>query len=354
MTRVAIVTTTINVPTVLAAYVADARAAGLDFRLYIVGDRKTPDLSDFARKLGPEVRWIPADDHDKWSTSRALRWNCIMRRNIGFLEAAAEGPYDFYLSLDDDNAPDEGYFRTFLSLLAGPFPDEVDAPDGWFNYFQNAETQPPVIPFARGFPIRERAHAAWEARPCHVPPERVWAFQGLSWGDPDADAFTHITTRVRVMRFACSSVVAQDVWSPINSQNTFVRERVLPLFLMFDQIGRFDDICAGYILQRYVYGNGGWIHFGVPFTRQERGARDWLRDFAHEVEGHLTIEAILAHLRAVPVEGLSAFEAMAHLFECPPDAPPFFARHKPLVTAWLSDLDRIGGGRWIVPPREDA
>lgn len=352
MTRVAIVTTTIRVPEVMSHYVADAREAGLDFALYIVGDRKTPDLADFARKLGPEARWLPPAEHERWTTSGILRWNCIMRRNIGFLAAAAEGPFDFYLSLDDDNVPDPGYFKTFLGLLSRPAPDEVDAPDGWFNYFQNAETQPNVIPFPRGFPVRKRAQAAWEARSAAIEPSAIWAFQGLSWGDPDADAFTHIVSHVRVKRFATSSVVALDAWSPINSQNTFVRERVLPLFLMFDQIGRFDDILAGYLLQRYVYANAAAIHFGVPFTRQERGVRDWLRDFEHEVEGHLTIEALLDHIRKTPVEGLSAMDAMRRFFSEAPGAPAFFDRHRPLVYAWLADLEKIGGGRWILKPSE--
>ena len=129
---------------------------------------------------------------------------------------------------------------------------------------------------------------------------------------------------------------------------------MLPLFLMFDQIGRFDDILAGYILQHYVYRNGGWIHFGIPFTRQERGVRDFLRDFEHEVEGHLTIERLIEHIRSVPVEGLSAFEAMGHLFAPAPELPPFFERHRALAAAWLSDLDKIGGGRWIVPPRDNG
>ncbi len=352
MTRLAIVTTTIGVPEVLARYVAEAREAGLDFTLYVVGDRKTPDLIDFAKKLGPETRWIPAAEHDRWATSRVLRWNCIPRRNIGFLQAASEGPYDFYLSLDDDNVPDPGYFKAFLDLLSRPARDKVDAPDGWFNYFQNAEIQPNVIPFPRGFPVRKHAQASWEARSTHVEPASIWVLQGLSWGDPDADAFTHIVSHVRVKRLAVSSVVAQNAWCPINSQNTFLRERVLPFFLMCDQIGRFDDIFAGYLLQRYVYASGAWIHFGVPFTRQERGVRDWLKDFEHEVEGHLTVEAVLDHIQKTPVEGISAMDAMRKFFAQSPGAPAFFDRHRPLVQAWLSDFDRIGGGRWILTPSE--
>ena len=352
MTRLAIVTTTIRVPEVLADYVRGARTAGFDFRLYIVGDRKTPDLRDYAQRLGPEVRWISAASHGRWRTSAVLRWDCIMRRNIGFLEAAADGPFEFYLSLDDDNLPDPGYFETFASLLTRRHGHAVDATQGWFNYFRDADTDPPVTPHARGFPIRRRSQAEWSTRRCDVPAADVWAFQGLSRGDPDVDAFTHIATHVRIRRFAHQSLIARHAWSPINSQNTFLREPLLPLYLMFDQIGRFDDIVAGYLLQHYVYANGGWVHFGQPFTRQERGVRDWLRDFENEVEGHLTIERLLAHLQGKPVSGISAPEAMRRISAPSPQGPAFFERHRPLVDAWLADLERVGAGRWTVPMPE--
>ena len=134
--------------------------------------------------------------------------------------------------------------------------------------------------------------------------------------------------------------MSSGAWCPINSQNTFLRADLVPLFLMFDQIGRFDDIIAGFILQHYVYENGGFVHFGAPFTNQERGVRDWMKDFEAEVEGHLTIEKVLEHVRSVPVRGVPPSEALKRIFADAPADPPFFIRHRPLVEAWLADLAR--------------
>ena len=83
MTRIAIVTTTIGVPEVLPRYLESALAAGVEARVYIVGDRKTPDLAEFAQGLGPGVRWIPHDRHDRWKTSAVL-----------FQEAIEKGDWD--------------------------------------------------------------------------------------------------------------------------------------------------------------------------------------------------------------------------------------------------------------------
>lgn len=343
MTRIAIATTTIFTPSVLASFVKDARDAKVDFRLYIAGDRKTPDLSGLAKELGPETKWIPASAQNRWKTSGVLRWNCIQRRNIAFLEAWAEGPFDFYLSIDDDNAPQESYFRDFLALASTPARSRVHPAGTWFNYFQGASIDPKLTIFARGYPIHERnedrGKGDWSTAPAEISPERIAAFQGLSLGDPDADAFTHIVAHPRVHEFAFRSAVSQGAWSPINSQNTFVREAFLPLFPMFDRIGRFDDIMAGYLLQHFAYENGGAIHFGAPFTRQERGKRDWLRDMGMEMEGHATCEQVLARIREIPCKGLTPHRWMKKLFLDAPPAPEFFPRHAPLVAAWLEDLD---------------
>jgi hypothetical protein len=336
--RIAIVTTTINTPEVLSRFCRSARSGGLDWRLYVVGDRKTPDLESFVRELGPHAVWIPHTEHDRWRTSAVLRWDCIQRRSIGFLAAAADGPWDFYLSVDDDNEPDEEYFETFARIASEPVRRRIRPEHEWFNYFQGAEVSPPIVPFPRGFPLSKRTQATWQVEPADVACEQVWAYQGLSYGDPDVDALTHIVAGPRVQRFEALSAVACGAWSPINSQNTFVRGRCLPLYLMFDQVGRFDDVIAGFLLQHYIYENDAFVHFGVPFTRQERGLRDFLHDFEREVEGILSIDAILAHIRSVNVKGMSAADAMLATFAPRENQPAFFVRHRPLVEAWLADL----------------
>jgi hypothetical protein len=240
--------------------------------------------------------------------------------------------------LDDDNEPQDGFFETFVRIATVPVRRRVRAEGRWFNYFQDAEVSPAVTPYPRGFPIRERSNARWHADAADIASSDVWVFQGLSCGDPDVDAFVHIAAHPRVHRFTELSVAARGAWSPINSQNTFVRSHCLPLFLMYDRIGRFDDIVAGLILQHYVYSNGAYVHFGAPITRQDRGERDWLCDFEREVEGTLTIDAILNHIDSVDVTGVSPTEALRRTFAHRDGMPSFFERHRPLVDAWLSDL----------------
>ena len=112
----AIVFTTINVPNVLRSYYENLSQYGyLQNTLFvIVGDRKTPDddvneLCGELKSLGVQIAYL--DTVVQHSMLRdplyhdvigMLPWNSDVRRNIGYLYAAAQGA-DVIISIDDDN-----------------------------------------------------------------------------------------------------------------------------------------------------------------------------------------------------------------------------------------------------------
>src|SRR5581483_2108040 len=98
--KIGLVTTTINIPTLLTNYAQNARSYGHeDLELIVIGDRKSPaETADFCRSLEQyyPVSYldIPAQEEylrayrDLWDH---LRFDSIQRRNIGMLLAYEHG-----------------------------------------------------------------------------------------------------------------------------------------------------------------------------------------------------------------------------------------------------------------------
>src|SRR4051812_43808511 len=101
--KIALVTTTIHIPYCLENYLANAERNGhLDrTSVIVVGDRKTPpSIRDYLIKLGrcfpSPINYLDIEAQGpflrRWpGLDQALRYNCIQRRNIGYLQAALEG-----------------------------------------------------------------------------------------------------------------------------------------------------------------------------------------------------------------------------------------------------------------------
>src|SRR5580704_17558783 len=96
-----IVTTTINPPTE-AIEKFDAMS---DWSLIVIGDQKTP--KNYKLKRGVYLGPGEQEKYDK-DLSDAIGWNCIQRRNIGFLIAYDLGA-EVIATVDDDNIPLPGW-----------------------------------------------------------------------------------------------------------------------------------------------------------------------------------------------------------------------------------------------------
>jgi hypothetical protein len=96
-----IVSTTINPPT-KAIKLFDQLE---DYELIVIGDRKTPTNY----KLNKGRYFGPEEQHNKYKKlSDLIGWDCIQRRNIGFLIALELGA-DVIATVDDDNIPLTGW-----------------------------------------------------------------------------------------------------------------------------------------------------------------------------------------------------------------------------------------------------
>src|SRR5882724_6601092 len=109
--KTALITTTINVPTVLELY----RQHGPDVAFFVAIDRKTPpEALQFFNGL-PDCH-VVSEGIPAWKCSELIGWNSIQRRNIALLEAVKWGA-NIIVSVDDDNIPIDtagGFNRTYF------------------------------------------------------------------------------------------------------------------------------------------------------------------------------------------------------------------------------------------------
>lgn len=337
--KIALVTTTINVPHVLALYAK----YGPDVMMFIVGDRKTDDIAvvNFLFDHCPNHMYYGIDvQHQLYpKLSRLIGENCIQRRNIGTLEAAKWGA-DVIVMIDDDNIPlNNAYFDNtispfFVTKMTAQMPHgcvypidvptvfnglKASSPSGWFDVGQLLQ------PHAehRGFPHTKRAQASFEG----VTDAKIGVAAGICMGDPDIGAVERIANGPivhGVSEILRSGVVTdpRETWTVFNSQNTaFIRE-LAPAMFMLPGVGRYDDIFASLICQRVMREKGLHVHFGRPFVWQQRNQHDLTKDLVAEVLGMQTIERFadwLANLEFAHGGLSNSVEFVRYLFEAMPD-----------------------------------
>lgn len=334
--KTALITTTINVPTVLALY----RKLGPDVHFFIAGDRKTPDAEVVNFLYGiPNHSYYGIDrQHDLgYKCSRLVGENCVQRRNIALLEAVRWGA-DTIVTIDDDNIPIEWYFDRFNSLFSSPAWDgcAVSSSQRWFD---------PgflLVPLTkhRGFPIGIKP----ELIVAPITDARIGVAAGLCLGDPDIDAVTRIAVApiihsVSELGRAGIVVDPRSTRTVFNSQNTaFIRE-LAPAMFMMPGVGRYDDIYASLICQRVMRERGLYVHFGQPFVWQQRNAHNLISDLRHEIDGMANIKTF-ASLLDLEFAGATVTKQTRAIYEGIGSAlVPLVA--KAAALAFLDDMESV-------------
>lgn len=263
-----IVTTTINPPT---------RAVRLfdnlpDWTLVVIGDLKTP--KDYRLEHG---LYVGPEDQEKYNPalSEAIGWNCIQRRNFGFL-LAHEMKAGVVAVVDDDNIPLQGWGQ---DLLIGR-EERINFYDADTPAFDPVgATNYPYL-WHRGFPLQLLKRRDYSRKASAT---IVADIQADFWnGDPDIDAICRMEHAPECSFDPRVFPLASNKPAPFNSQNTFLAAKVLPHYFLFPHIGRMDDIWAAY----YVQALGFKVVFNRASVYQERNVHDLTRDMRQEYIGY--------------------------------------------------------------------
>ncbi len=208
--KVALVNTTIYVPRCLEHYLANAERHGHidDVTLIVVGDRKTPrEAAEYLRELGRRspapVVYLDVEAQRamlrRWpALDLTIRYNCIQRRNVGYLRAAMEGA-EVIIAIDDDNfVTDEDYIGPHLAVGREVSAPVVGHASGWWNVCQRLVSDPPRRFYHRGYP-KSRQDWSSNVPAVETRPVRAVVNAGLWLKNPDVDATTNIEEPVNVV-----------------------------------------------------------------------------------------------------------------------------------------------------------
>lgn len=302
----AIVTTTINVPTVLEAYCrnlhhhghADGGGTNGDVAVIVIGDRATPDgAATLARRLTAESGipieyWDVERQRDFLEAypvlDRLLPYDSIQRRNLAYVLAASQG-FDRIISIDDDNWPTDDDFLTEHSLVGTTVElATVSSSNGWFNSSSLLATDPIRPLYHRGFPTSKRGTE--DTVVGGRASGRVVANCGLCKGVPDADAISHLDAPVTALgirpRYELPLAVAPGTSTVFNTQNTAFHLDLLPCLYLPAMggrigkriVGRYDDIWMSMFVKPICDHLGDLITVGRPLVTQHRNDHDLFHD----------------------------------------------------------------------------
>ena len=332
--KIALVTTTINVPHVLALY----RACPPAVAFLVAMDEKTPqEAYDFCKAI-PDC-FVYSPDHGAWKCSSLIGNNTVARRSIAILEALRWGA-EIIVTTDDDNfLLSSYYFYNFEKLFSAHHPNfhGLQSVGDWFD--PGLLLAPPAS--HRGFPHDKTGSLAFEP----VVGAKVGVAAGLVLGDPDVSAATRIALKPTVLgvsELGRAGIVVdpRKTRTVFNSQNTaFVRE-LAPCFLMCPQFGRYDDILASLAAQRVMRERGYVVHYGKPFAWQQRNSHDLLKDLAAEQWGQEHLVAFAGYLDSIEFAPGATVSEMVHTIWHTGRNGDLLAGTYSLADAWLEDCAR--------------
>jgi hypothetical protein len=303
----AIISTSIFEPDYLKVYEQNLLENGIskeDVNFIVIGDNKSNHeaFGKMQMKLKYPLIYLSPIDQKHWLKENNINDNTMLfpenssrRRNIGYL-LAIKNNYDNYIVIDDDNLPIKGsyWFDRHIKAIANGFPkhylhnyvvskNKIVNPCNFLNGTSN-------ICYARGYPIDEYFKDTFDLRYFNTVKSvdvntSVWVC------DPDIDAGLHLlydnvkVTNAKNMNF----VVGYKNYIPINSQNTAVSKRAMPIFWNIHQpkildveLDRFDDIWNGLFVSKVLHRVGSSVSFGTPVVNHIRNSHNYINDFKKE------------------------------------------------------------------------
>ena len=268
----AIVTTTINpITKALEKFLAMK-----EWRIFVVGDLKTPHKE---YDNIPGVTYLHPDfQAARWpKLSEMIGFNCIQRRNFGFLYAYECGA-EVVASVDDDNIPYDDWDSNLLVNQTV----EVDYYKAKNGVFDPLSVTNHKDLWHRGYPwelVKTKNDVSYLGKTIVT----VDVQAGLWNGDPDIDAVERIIFSPTVKFDKHIEPYYSDQLTVFNSQNTFISRKVLPNYMMIPFVGRMDDIWGAYILQKLM-------DIQVVFTKatvyQERNVQSLYKNMRDEMIGY--------------------------------------------------------------------
>jgi len=270
----AIVTTTINEPTEALIKFSKKK----NWKLYVVADLKTPAKT--FKKIKCNFLDINYQNEKYKDLSDLIGWNCIQRRNIGFVEAYLDNA-EIIASVDDDNIPFDDWGENLLINKK----IKVDCYENKFNFFDPLSITNVNFMWHRGYPIQLVEHRK-ENKYCgkiQIKP----LIQADMWdGDPDVDAICRLMFNRKNEKIKANFPYTTKSKTIFNSQNTFFHRSILKNYFVIPKCDRMDDIWGSLFLQEKLKKKPPYIVFNKSSVFQKRNYHNIVNDLEREISGH--------------------------------------------------------------------
>ena len=278
-----IISTTINPPTEAIKKFDNLK----DWNLIVSGDLKTPP--NYKLKNGI---YISPKDQEKISKklSNLIGWNCIQRRNFAMIMAYKQGA-DIIATIDDDNIPFANWGKNLL----------IESKVSANKYITKEEAFDPISVtnykhlWHRGFPLQILKNKNKNKDIKKINSD--FDIQADFWnGDPDIDAVCRMEHAPECKFQTSVFPFTSNKMSPFNSQNTYLKRKVMEHYFLFPHIGRMDDIWASY----YVEAKGFKVLYNKPSVYQQRNVHDLTKDMKKEYIGYENNLNLIKELKKNP------------------------------------------------------
>ena len=278
-----IISTTINPPTEAIEKFDNLK----DWNLIVSGDLKTPP--NYKLKNGI---YISPKDQEKISKklSNLIGWNCIQRRNFAMIMAYKQGA-DIIATIDDDNIPFANWGKNLL----------IESKVSANKYITKEEAFDPISVtnykhlWHRGFPLQILKNKNKNKDIKKINSD--FDVQADFWnGDPDIDAVCRMEHAPECKFQTSVFPFTSNKMSPFNSQNTYLKRKVMEHYFLFPHIGRMDDIWASY----YVEAKGFKVLYNKTSVYQQRNVHDLTKDMKKEYIGYENNLNLIKELKKNP------------------------------------------------------
>lgn len=313
-----IITTTINIPTLLKDYALDAKQHRHDFQIIVIGDKKSPSgTKEFCEQIPNTLYFGPAEQKKQFGHLPLfdhLPYNSVQRRNLAYIYCFQQGfgPNDTLITIDDDNfLKNPNYINQHLANRQISAETISATSPTWYNPLTSFY---PENIFPRGYSFFFR-HLDQQPVDTNKTTNNIAISAGLWEKNPDVDAVTNLIGlpgSCEVFRTE-PLVLGKNILCPFNTQNTAYFSNFLQTAFLSPYMGRYDDILSSYITKRIADHLGFGLCFGQPIVIQDRNDHNLYKDLSNEVHGMSLTDSFVSFLYSVSLTSTSIIECFQQL-----------------------------------------
>ncbi len=331
MRRIAIVTTTINIPKFLIELSRNAlsyKHSNLYF--YIIGDKKTPkSIVSFLNKLKKQFPYkyyyLGIKDQEKRLSNKKkllkiMPYNSGARKLLGNFIAYKDGA-DLVIQIDDDNFVQKSDFIGEHSLVDRRKKIKLfKSKSGWYNIYEQLNEKNNIPFYPRGFPWSKRQYLL-KSKNIKVRKEskKIVLINGLVLEDPDVDAISRLFWPIRVVssknKLTSNFGLYPGTWSSFNNQNTSTSRELTSVFFTPVAAGRNSDIWTSYVMCKLVETSKDVIAFGAPYVKQYRNPHNLWVDLQDELPNNLLTDYFVNLLFSIKLKKENYMDMLLTLIE---------------------------------------